>query len=559
MQRAMPLALAVATVLSLLPAAPAEVAALPMASALGVTAGDLAQLGPALAPLQEAAPRAPGTITRASFLYGPFTIPPGHDLSRVLLDVPLRSGFVTKLAYRLADGATGEFPTNMEVHIHHALWFRVDPAAPGVFDFDDLLLGTGEERTQLDLDARADAVPGGPRYGIPFRADEAQNVAFMLHNKEARTRTVHVLLEVTFVQGDAASIAAAQECANPVPLPWDAGCAAGLRFHRVDGRLWGAIFDVPRGSGTYVFPPAYGTHVRYVAQESGEFVVLGGHVHPEGIEVLIANLGSAAEPCGDLDGDGVPGITLLRSRKFDRDPRAAPHSEDFQMGLPRADFRAPVRAGDRIAQFGLYANAEHPSYYQMTFAAAHVDIDAPPAPRAGGCTLANTGPRLLGGGDPTVSAPNRAWDGPALPLCGAPFGVACDMPDAPALQGGAAERVVIAGFTYVPGDRNLAGPFAAVPRVAQGASLTFVNADFGAQVRHSVTSCPWPCNGPYRGNYPLPDGGFDSGNLGNVDLFNGEGVDAEPVWTLGAGLEPGLYSYYCRLHPSMRGAFEVEA
>lgn len=536
-----------------------EVADAPLTSAMGVSGQDLLGLGPGVAPLMEPVPRAPGTVTKGTLLYGPFTVPAGHDLNRVVLDVPLRGGFLTAFHYRLADAATGEFPTNMEVHIHHALWFRTEAARPGVFQFDKLLFGTGEERTDIDLDARSDAVPG-PRLGIPFAADEGQNIVVMLHNKEARSRVVHLLLDVTFVHGSAEAIAAAQDCSNPVPSPWDAGCRAGEAFHRVAGRLWGAVFDVPAqpgGDGVYVYPPDFGTQVRYTAPSDGTLVALWGHVHPEGRETIVANLGSAAQPCGDLDGDGIPGITLLRSRKWDRHLLAWPHSEEFQMGGAQASYRAPVRAGDRIAQFGLYSNDRHASYYQMTFAATHVDVDAPPAPRVGGCTLANTGPSLVGGGDPTLSVLNRPWEGSLLPLCGPGLGPACDPPAAPPAQGVEASVVTIAGFAYLPGDGNVAGPAGGPVRVKQGTALRFVNADYAAQVRHSVTSCPWPCNGPYKANHPLPDGRFDSGNLGNADLFNGEGIDPNPTWSAPSSLAPGLYTYYCRLHPSMRGAFEV--
>lgn len=119
--------------------------------------------------------------------------------------------------------------------------------------------------------------------------------------------------------------------------------------------------------------------------------------------------------------------------------------------------------------------------------------------------------------------------------------------------------VLIAGFAYLPGQAGAPAQAGAPVVVKQGAALRFVNADFGALVRHSVTACAWPCNGPYRANHPLPSGVFDSGNLGNVDLFNGEGLDTEPVWDTPSDLQTGLYAYYCRLHPSMRGAFEVVA
>ena len=54
----------------------------------------------------------------------------------------------------------------------------------------------------------------------------------------------------------------------------------------------------------------------------------------------------------------------------------------------------------------------------------------------------------------------------------------------------------------------------APPRIKQGSSLTFMNADQQLAIRHSVTTCRWPCNGPYVTNYPLADGRWDSGTLG---------------------------------------------
>ena len=53
-----------------------------------------------------------------------------------------------------------------------------------------------------------------------------------------------------------------------------------------------------------------------------------------------------------------------------------------------------------------------------------------------------------------------------------------------------------------------------IATIKQGQSLTFVNDDQPANIRHTVTTCAWPCNGPYVGNYPLADGRWDSTTLG---------------------------------------------
>jgi hypothetical protein len=98
-----------------------------------------------------------------------------------------------------------------------------------------------------------------------------------------------------------------------------------------------------------------------------------------------------------------------------------------------------------------------------------------------------------------------------------------------------------------------------------------VNDDVAIGVRHSVTSCTWPCNGAYFANYPGPDGVFDSGRLGNADYIDGGLVqenggplfsygpsrELSPVWSTPTDLAPGTYVYFCRIHPRMRGAFEV--
>ena len=93
------------------------------------------------------------------------------------------------------------------------------------------------------------------------------------------------------------------------------------------------------------------------------------------------------------------------------------------------------------------------------------------------------------------------------------------------------------------------------PRVKRGTRLTFVNADQVLNIRHSITTCRWPCNGSYMANYPLADGKWDSDTLG-YDLI--DGGEPNPRASTPKDLKPGPYSYYCRIHPWMRGAFAVE-
>jgi hypothetical protein len=300
------------------------------------------------------------------------------------------------------------------------------------------------------------------------------------------------------------------------------------------------------------------------------------------MSVLVANLGPEGSGCeADLDGDGLPGVTLFRSRKIEAVEAAFPHSEDYQMGATKHGWRAPIRAGDRITQFAEYSNGDYASYEAMSFAGLYVDRDQAPVPRGPeGCTYDNTKPYLLPGdpwgGDPTETVINRGEHGHdhGTEYCGITGFRACDFEMAEPEAGVATTEIVITNFAYTPGDRSLPDEMGRPVQVQRGQTLTFVNADTAtmAGVRHTVTSCVWPCNGPYVANYPQPDGLFDSGKMGNFDAIDGGGVTTEggpllgyglaeetdPVYQLDtSALEPGLYSFYCRVHPWMRGSFEV--
>ena len=67
-----------------------------------------------------------------------------------------------------------------------------------------------------------------------------------------------------------------------------------------------------------------------------------------------------------------------------------------------------------------------------------------------------------------------------------------------------------------------------------------------------VTAAP---NGAQRLTYPIADGPvqFESNTLGS--RIPATGVNE---WKTPANLRPGTYTYFCRIHPFMRGAFRVK-
>jgi plastocyanin len=159
------------------------------------------------------------------------------------------------------------------------------------------------------------------------------------------------------------------------------------------------------------------------------------------------------------------------------------------------------------------------------------------------------------GTDPIEGVQNRPWAKHEDLLCGVRGFPACDKPEIKRPPGRRTNTVNIANFLYVPGDMALSGEDGAPPRIKEGESMRFVNEDQTAGIRHTVTTCPWPCNGPYVANYPLADGTWDSTTLGYDAI---DGGNPNPVADTPKDLKAGKYAYFCRIHPWMRGAFEVE-
>ena len=103
-------------------------------------------------------------------------------------------------------------------------------------------------------------------------------------------------------------------------------------------------------------------------------------------------------------------------------------------------------------------------------------------------------------------------------------------------------------------------PAADVAEAVRGAdAVVTMLSDADDGILHSITSCRAPCNRTTGIAYPLADGpvDFDSGELG----FGPQGFTAaanRDTWSTPADLGPGTYTYFCRVHPFMRGAFRVK-
>ena len=538
-------------VLSILAALAALAAVLPMAAA---------QDGPQPGPQNRAeawAPQEAGTHKWITLDYGPYEIHPGSDLSRIDVEIAGATGyavgFVPEVVY--PDGS----PTSShDIHIHHAHWTWLDPDAPGTHRW---FYGTGEERTQGSINPAAKADPryeDGMRYGVQLERGDRLGFISMLHNKTAEAHTVFLRVNIEFVYGTHAEIEEAKG--------WD--------FHNLTPVLIGSTFNVPRTGGLFRFPldttkKTIGQHSNYanpVASSEvvpgvgqvwtvpwdGTIVIGAGHLHPGGIESVVSNLGRKDDPCPD-DGDAYPGVTAVKSRMITRG-NVFP-SEEYQMGLTQPGWRLHVRKGDRLAFNGLYDARKYSYLDAMNYFGLYVDRADKPTPDEV-CKVELLNNPRANRDEIAHTTPNQDWpEEHAMPVC-----KKCDQPG-PNPEPGAETNVVhIAGFQYLPGNVGTEGAPAGPPVVAKGDTLTFINEDYAAAaIRHSVTSCKAPCNGPYTANYPFHDGVFDSGALGYMWEETYITARQEPWWQFDTSeLEKGYYTYYCRLHPQMRGSFYVK-
>ena len=128
--------------------------------------------------------------------------------------------------------------------------------------------------------------------------------------------------------------------------------------------------------------------------------------------------------------------------------------------------------------------------------------------------------------------------------------------------------MAIQNFLYGRGDLSLGGAAGRPPVVRAGKSLTFTNLDATISMPsqksayHTITACKAPCTGTVGIAYPLANAKvqFDSGELGygpNLGPFKFTPAAQRNVWKTPKNLAAGTYTYFCRIHPFMRGSFRV--
>lgn len=470
---------------------------------------------------------------RMRFAYGPYEVGEGanENLLEVGVNKPGFDGYIVGMSANLFY-LDGTVPRVDIVHLHHGVWTSLNRAYGNTFPF----FGAGEEKTTLQL-------PTG--YGLKVLASDTWGMAHMLHNLTRQPRKVYVVWDVDYIP---AASAEAQGVRPAVPLWLDI---------MANERPIYPVFNVQKGFGarnpatgrrecTYprrrcaLFDPygrdqrANGRGYEYTVPEnfSGTLIGAGGHVHPGGLRLDM-----------DLVRSGAAKRIFTSEAKY-FDPNG-PVSWDLSMTVTKPGWRAQVRPGDKLRLNATY-DSERASWYEGM-----------------GIMQAWVAPGDLTGPDPFTTPIETTGDITHGHLAENDFRGGGNRKPLPRKAGRRVSRVRISNFRYTPGDLSTAQR-TGIPRVKANGRLTFTNAETNKNLWHTVTACAAPCTGETGISYPLADSlpAFDSLNLGYSQRHLLTQAAAEKgsftIRPKRDGLKVGkTYTYFCRVHPFMRGAFKV--
>jgi plastocyanin len=472
-----------------------------------MTKRGLAALGAILTCLAFAAPAsAQDGVQRLEFSYGPVKISPGQNTIGLSVNDqrPAVDGWIVGFRPDLVR-KDGSVPRVDVIHLHHGVWLS---------DFRPLF-AAGEEKTAL-------TAPRG--YGWRYRTSDKWHMNDMIHNLTPTPEEVYITYELDFIPADSPAARGIQEIETAF-------------LDTVGGAY--PVFDAKRGTGgkdrRFTYPDeAKGVpKPAWTVPEDGAIVGSYGHLHPGGLWTDLT-----------LTRDGRS-TRLFRSKAVYFEPAGAV-SWDVAMTVAPEDWRVQLRKGDVLRVSGTYDTRRASWYESMAIMptmwvpggtgadpfATDVDVE-------GEVTHGHLPENDVHGGGRLSGLSNP------LELLSRPLP-------------GNGSKVAIEGFVYGQGDLSTTGRRGRPALVRKGRGLEFVNRDAQRTIFHTVTACKAPCNRTTGIAYPLANGkvDFDSGELG----FGPRGFTAaanRDTWTTPRSLAPGKYTYFCRVHPFMRGAFEV--
>jgi hypothetical protein len=564
--------------------------------------------------------RYPGACERLRFAYGPLLIKPGQNdvlVTPVTIEKPDRDGYIVRFKPNLVD-QNGQVPPVEQIHLHHGTWLSVPSYGSGPFfaSGEEKTIGPWPRGYGLPIKATdqwqllymVHSAVAQPRIVyITYELDFIpQAKAEQLGVRPAYPEWLDVrpagypVFNVQRGYGKGGQCTwPMQECAAFDPY------GAVITGQGKPGNGLGQDFHLPKAGD------ALGAIQHFTG---GTLIGIGGHVHPGGIqnEIDLVRPGgenvTVREPYQVRSTVRAKGCAKRRHHRCMKrrtrtvittqyrtvtkhvdstriyngrahywnhtDPTkdgGPPTSWDFSMeiqGLPH--WGVHLKPGDILRSNATYDTRTLASYEDMGIAVTLLAPDTPDGkPTAPGVdpfqaerdpsANCQSGPGINGkiceigrlthghyAENGNYSGPSGTWN---------------------VKPGPQTSQVAIANFVYAPGDLTTQSMFG-LPQVKLGTDLTFVNAE-GAGVYHTITTCKFPCLGPTGSAFPLPDGAtsagraldFDSSELGIGVPYVGA-TSQKLNWGLPVtakdGFKPGeVVTYYCRIHPFMRGAFQV--
>ncbi len=510
-------------------------------------------------------------VQHLKFKVGPITIKSGQNsIAFTGADIPKPAvdgyivGFGPDLKFE-----NGMTPGVDDVHLHHAVWLNLGAKDPTVPRLPERFFAAGEEKTNF-------RAPAG--YGYPYKATDTWLLNYMIHNLWPDTKQVWVTYDVDFVPADSP---AASSLKGIRPLWMDVE----------NGKIY-PVFDALKGQGndgiaTYPddYPSAYAppttapptttttaagapdatdrrrrpggpgggggtggitTTNLWTADRDLTIVNTAAHLHPGGLysDMRLQRSGASAAPgspaAAVAEGDTV---RLFRSEAVYYEPQGAVSWDLSMTGTP-PDWRVAVKKGD-VLSINVTYDVRKASWYesmgiQVAWYTDGLEGVDPFQQRVDALGLVSHGhlPENDNHGGDTKSGGRDAM-----------------LPDPTRITTFApTTQVDIRDYVYLPGDMANSET---IPEVKAGGALKFLSFDGPLEngIWHTITSCKSPCNLSTGIAYPLADGDvqFDSGQLGQA----GEPTANRNDWTIPSTIAPGFYSYFCRVHPFMRGSFKV--
>lgn len=551
---------------------------------------------------------------RLNFVFGPLTAKPGQNdvlIQPTTFEKPWYDGYIVRMKPNLVD-AIGVVPPVERLHLHHGTWLNttrnygsgpwfasgeeksilIMPQGYGIqvrMDDEWLLLHMIHNATpnplavyvtySIDFVKQADAQALGIRNTRQIWLD----VGGGKFHRDTDTYLLNPIFNIQRGFGGT-DLGAFQGRFFTDPHAYPGSVCTWPRQNCARFNSEGKV-SAQQGKPVVVGGKDYviGTEALGTGVNEGTLVVIGGHVHPGGIRDEISVVrGATWDAASETYVGGVEKPIMVSDAVYwdyanPNNAGGTPTSWDFAMTgtTETLGWKVRVKRGDILRLNGVYDTSIGSWYEQMgivmTWIApgdtSGVDPFSPDVVfHPGHPTTATLPPGITASCTPGFDAASGK-----TVLCmrgtvthghittsgnhGACVPGSASCPLLPASDGPIVDTITIQAFAYGPADLGVIR-LAGIPRAKVNTPLRFVNLDTADYVWHTVTRCALPCTGPTTTNYPLADGGtgpmdFDSSELG-IGLAPAQ--TAEWIFT---PTETGTFTFWCRIHPPMRGAIKV--